>query len=45
MYDIYDNEFDKKFDEAVDAIEKKEHRRRNTGRGGLDAVAGTVQMG
>lgn len=26
MYDIYDNDFDKAFDEAVDAIEKKEHR-------------------
>lgn len=26
MYDIYDNDFDKAFDEAVEAIEKKEHR-------------------
>lgn len=28
MYDIYDNDFDKAFDEAVDAIEKKakEHK-------------------
>ena len=26
MYDVYDNDFDKAFDEAVDAIEKKEHR-------------------
>ena len=26
MHDIYDNDFDKAFDEAVEAIEKKEHR-------------------
>lgn len=26
MYDIWDNDFDRKFDEAVDAMEKKEHR-------------------
>ena len=26
MYDIYDNDFDRAFDEAVDAMEKKEHR-------------------
>lgn len=26
MFDLYDNDFDKAFDEAVDAIEKKEHR-------------------
>lgn len=26
MFDLYDNDFEKAFDEAVDAIEKKEHR-------------------
>lgn len=26
MHEIYDNDFDKAFDEAVEAIEKKEHR-------------------
>lgn len=26
MHDIYDNDFDRQFDEAVEAIEKKEHR-------------------
>lgn len=26
MFDLYDNDFERAFDEAVDAIEKKEHR-------------------